>query len=137
MWFLKFRFWIHLNNFYYPKYFKIGNSLVPNLLRFVVVSEQCVKTVAEFKHHLILQNLINILSYLLKPNLTYCMLARPKRPTRAWHQVPGVTSTKIITIQVFFPGWCQKNLIFWLGLCQFSNLTWHWALFSETYCKIV
>ena len=62
---------------------KIGNSLVPNLLRFVVVSEQCVKTVAEFKHHLILQNLINILSYLLKPNLTYCMLARPKRPTRA------------------------------------------------------
>ena len=28
--------------------------------------------------------------------LTYRMLARPNRPTREWHQVPGVTSTKII-----------------------------------------
>ena len=53
--------------------------------------------------------------------LTYRMLARPNRPTREWHQVPGVTSTKIIRIQIFFLGFCLKYLTFLLGLCQFSE----------------
>ena len=53
--------------------------------------------------------------------LTYCMLARPNRPTREWHQVPGVTSTKIIRIHVFFLGLFQKNLTFWLGFAKLAR----------------
>ena len=41
----------------------------------------------------------------------------------------GVTSIKIITIQVFYPGLCQKYLTFLLGLCQFS-------VFHKRICKI-
>ena len=36
---------------------------------------------------------------------------------------PGVTSIKIIRIQVFFLGLCQKYLPLLLGLCQFSDRT--------------
>ena len=49
------------------------------------------------------------------------MLAYPNRPTREWHQVPGVTSTKIIRIHVFFLGLFQKNLTFWLGFAKLAR----------------
>ena len=46
------------------------------------------------------RHFINILFYLFKPNLTWhqTVFADPKRTTREWHQVPGMTSTFIIWI---------------------------------------